>query len=126
MALPWTLFASGGKKLFQTAAPLRTTRISSPIAIAAGTRQPTSADEDGRVSGVVDINGPRTRWRAEPGGGRQRQVEIGVGRGRPCPARRSKRLPHSGTTFDRRAAEPAGPAGRSCEDGRERARRSRV
>src|SRR5436190_5101753 len=79
MCWPWTLFAAGGKKLFQIEDAFRATRTTTPTVITAATSQPTIVRDDGLLPGVVDIDGPRTqsarRTRIEHGAG-------GSGRGR--------------------------------------------
>jgi hypothetical protein len=62
---PSTLFASGGKKLFQIGAALRATRTASAISTAAAISHPMIAVVDGLLPGVDDIDSPRTRWRRE-------------------------------------------------------------
>src|SRR5215216_2565031 len=76
---PSTLFASGGKKLFQIDAPFRIMRIASPTNTTAATSQPTIALVEGLVPGVDDIDCPRTRSATiaagtveSPGGDRSR------------------------------------------------------
>src|SRR6478609_6079855 len=83
MWAPWTLFAAGGKKLFQIADAFRATRTRTPIAMTAATSQPTIVRDDGLLPGVVDIDGPRTQSARRTRNRASALVEADAAGGRP-------------------------------------------